>query len=134
MWLIRYYTIGLYYTITDPQLISTDDLKRSYAYALDSVLISCMFDMHECTAEDFEWYWDKFYGNCYRFNGGKNANGDKIPYRMIGKSGDLCGLSLELYAGPADNGSPFKISSGFRVIIFNSTYFPPSLQGTLLKP
>lgn len=48
----------------------TNDIRRSFGYELNETLLSCSYNIEECTADDFEWYYDILYGNCYKFNSG----------------------------------------------------------------
>lgn len=52
----------------------TDEQKKSLGYDLKDTLISCTFNIDDCSANDFEWYFDLQYGNCYKFNGRKLIN------------------------------------------------------------
>ena len=48
-----------------------DSLRKSFGYDLNETLLSCIYNMEICTVDDFEWYYDIVYGNCYKFNSGK---------------------------------------------------------------
>lgn len=48
----------------------TDRFRKSFGHSLDDMLLSCTYNMNDCTANDFEWYYDLIFGNCYKFNGG----------------------------------------------------------------
>lgn len=49
----------------------TDSDRKLFGYELKDMLLSCTFSLLPCSVNDFEWYYDMFYGNCYRFNSGK---------------------------------------------------------------
>jgi hypothetical protein len=73
-------------------LIKNNVDKKNLSLSLASMLISCSFDFNDiCNLQDFEWYFDFYYGNCFRFN----SKGDKKLY----KNGKLAGFRLELNIG-----------------------------------
>ena len=47
-------------------LNNTDFLGRALGFDIDATLISCYFDGEKCTKDDFEPYYDYYYGMCYR--------------------------------------------------------------------
>lgn len=49
----------------------SDSQRRSFGYELKDMLLSCTYNLNRCTADDFDWFYDVFYGNCYKFNSGK---------------------------------------------------------------
>ena len=51
----------------------TESQKKILGNPLDKVLLFCSFNLLECSADDFEWHYDMNYGNCYKFNSGKNS-------------------------------------------------------------
>ena len=55
--------------------------KKKLGFPLDDMLIRCWFNSQDCSAADFEWFYDYTYGNCYKFNSGKNFTGHKIPLK-----------------------------------------------------
>lgn len=54
----------------------TDEEKKSFGYDLNETMLSCTFNLDDCTANQFEWFYDIIYGNCYKFNGGKDIFGE----------------------------------------------------------
>lgn len=80
-----------------------------------------------CSEEDFYWYHDYRYGNCYRFNGGKvgnspyNTNNYSVPIKRVKKSGAYNGLRLELYTGDPILDHNFTYTIGYRIAIHNQT-------------
>jgi hypothetical protein len=55
------------------------------------MLISCLYNFKACNSDDFEWFYDTVYGNCYKFNSAKQTNRlDEI----VTKPGPLNGLRL----------------------------------------
>lgn len=50
----------------------TDTFRKSLGYQIDDILYSCMYNLKKCTADDFVWFYDIMYGNCFTFNSGRN--------------------------------------------------------------
>ena len=48
-------------------------MKRKLSFELKDTLLSCTFSGERCDFNNFEWYFDLFYGNCYRFNANKSS-------------------------------------------------------------
>ena len=68
-----------------------DSFKNSLDYY---ILINFELNMMKCNASDFERIYTFYKGNCYRFNGGKDSNGNLTePKNIIGIA---YGLKLEL--------------------------------------
>jgi hypothetical protein len=77
------------------------------------MLISCTFNSIECSASDFSWYFDTYFGNCFTFNGtGRN---------QISQSGKLNGLKMELFVGQAVTVEQVARINGLHIFIFNET-------------
>lgn len=47
-----------------------DSFRKSLGPDISDMLLSCSFNMIECSADDFTWYFDSLYGNCFTFNSG----------------------------------------------------------------
>jgi hypothetical protein len=93
--------------------------RKKLGYTFNEMIISCYFETEKCTESDFDYFYSKLYGNCYKFNSGWNSNGHEIPSKTMSKTGKLMGLKLELFLG-------FNTSIGFidrfrgaRIIISN---------------
>ena len=49
----------------------TDDYLKSFGYSINETILSCEYNVNYCSFEDdFIWYYDFMYGNCFRFNSG----------------------------------------------------------------
>ena len=48
----------------------TDEFRKTLGYSMKDMMISCTYNFNPCTADDFVWYYDILYGNCFKFNGG----------------------------------------------------------------
>jgi hypothetical protein len=96
--------------------------KKALGHSVHDTLVSCKFNQLDCVInEDFEYFYDVIYGNCFRFNSGKNMLGnlvEQVKYNtQVGKKN---GLELDLFVGSAeDNDYPFSQENGYIVFISN---------------
>jgi hypothetical protein len=77
----------------------TDLDKKSLGQDLKDSLLSCTFNLIECTSDDFSWFYDENYGNCYSFNSGFNSTGqkrDSVSYL----AGSWHGLQVDFLLDP----------------------------------
>ena len=61
------------------------------------MLLFCSFSYENCSANDFYWEWDNFYGNCFSFNSGFNSTGQSVPLKETNLAGSTFGLAVEFY-------------------------------------
>jgi hypothetical protein len=90
-------------------------------YTLNDMIISCYFATTKCTESDFEYFYSKIYGNCYKFNSGRNSSGHQIPLVSMSKTGKLMGLKLELFLGFNNNIGFIDKIKGAHIIISNQS-------------
>ena len=76
----------------------SDQQRKLFAHRLDDMLINCRFNQMPCNASDFAWTFDQAYGNCYVFNSGYNAAGEKIALKELTLDSSYFGLQLEVYS------------------------------------
>lgn len=117
--IIRYF-IGSY--LLEANL--SDTFRKSMGLNQSDFILSCMFNSLECSNSDFEWYFDLFYGNCFRFNGAT-----KKPYKNSTRSGFFYGLRLELFVGETNDKFSFSTQSGAVVFVNNHTVTPFFTEG-----
>lgn len=65
----------------------------SLGFSIQTMLISCTFNNAPCFDNEFHYFYDINYGNCYTFN----YNSSKP--KLTSKHGSKYGLKLELFAG-----------------------------------
>ncbi len=82
---------------------------KSLINPLENKLVTCVFNGFKCSADDFIWYRDIWYGNCFKFNTNLLKNS------KIFNSGDLSGLQVDLLLPDPQN----SIGSGLHIIINN---------------
>jgi hypothetical protein len=86
-------------------------------------ILNCSYATESCDFEnDFEVYYDFQYGACFRYNSGKNMNGDKVDQKKIFGGGSAQGLELEFFIGDVDkNNLIFSRDHGFNIFIQNQS-------------
>ena len=78
--------------------------------------------------QDFVWFYDIYYGNCFKFNSGKNSTGHLIDKKYVYRIGADTELFLKVFTG---NYSPEEYS-GLLIVIHNSSVKPTSYDGFLV--
>lgn len=58
-----------------------------FGFYMSQMLISCKFQGVKCSAENFTWYHNYYYGSCYRFNSGFDEANKSIEIKSSTKSG-----------------------------------------------
>ena len=114
-------------------------LNRSITYSrknLNESIVKCAFKFTECDLdEDFEYYFDHVYGNCFRYNSGKNMKGERVKQKSSYGVGVYNALELELYIGSIDqNENLFSIDHGLNLFITNETHDALNGEGISLSP
>jgi len=102
-----------------------DNFRKSLGPTLDEMLIDCKFSDMSCKdTSDFEWFYMLEYGNCFRFNSGKDSSGNKISIRKSYLPGKVYGLNLELLVDKAMSKMGIKSMSGIKLFVDNSSFYP----------
>jgi amiloride-sensitive sodium channel subunit alpha len=98
--------------------------KKKLSRPIEEILVPpfCSFNIQKCTFDDFSWYFDSWYGNCWIFNSGYNRTGHKVPLVTNSQPGEAYGLQMSLYVNYYDNLS-----------IFNSNPFYGGGLGAVLR-
>jgi hypothetical protein len=116
----------------------TDSYKKQMGHSLDDILLSCQFNFQQCTAKDFSWSYDTFYGNCYTFNSGFISNGSKVDLKKQYVSGYSYGLQLDFYVNYNQNLSFFNSllgGKGAMVRVDNLTHvIDHNVEGIYVSP
>lgn len=99
----------------------SDEEKKKLGYKIEDILISCNFAGNSCWPDEFDWYFDFNYGNCFVFNSGKNQSGHTAEKKFITRTGKLDGFVLELYVGVPDYIQTLDSSIGAVVFIGNDS-------------
>ena len=101
----------------------SNELKKSFGLSFGDFVVSCQFDAKECTEEDFEWFYEPTFGNCYRFN----SNSTNKKYTS--KPGGYDGLNVQLFVGIPNNSFSYATRVGARVFIHNNSIEPSYYLG-----
>jgi hypothetical protein len=72
--------------------------KSQLGSSLSDIIISCSFQKKPCNlTECFEPFYDVNYGNCFRYNSGRNFYGKPAKQNYVTQSGKDYGLDLEVF-------------------------------------
>ena len=114
----------------------TKNLTDKYLFGkrIDELIVNCRFGMNECNlTQDFESYYDFNYGNCFRFNSGKNMNGQKIEKKYA--TALFGSLDLQFWTGSAQNNyNLLSIDNGLVIFISNETVNSAFTNGINISP
>ena len=124
---VRYFASKFF--IQNAAFILNETQKKSFGFTIKKTLISCFFGLNYCDENDFIYYYDFMYGNCYKFNTGKYLNGSDEELKTISKIGKQNGLMLELFVGNANNPKSLSIFSGAHIFIHNDSLTPSTYEG-----
>ena len=90
-----------------------DTIKRSFGAELEDMLVECTFNLIRCNLSDFEWFYDTYYGSCFRFNSNKT--------KQLSKKGKHDGLDMKLYI-PKPYGKKNTLSERKGVFYFKKIF------------
>lgn len=122
----------IYENPTEFPAVSFCNLNRpTNMYTLSEKLILCVYNRELCNASIFNMYYDSNYGNCYRFNGGLDANNRRIDIFKSRKPGKRNGLRVDLFIGLYNNTDDV---SGVHIIIHNRSITPTYNEGVDISP
>ncbi|EDO34532.1 predicted protein [Nematostella vectensis] len=103
------------------------DRLAQMGYSLDDLLVSCRWSAFKCNSGTLKDLWKHFwhwkYGNCYTFNSGVSANGEKMPILTVDRSGPYDGLSMVIDV-KQDQYNPFVDEAGIRVVLTDQQKMP----------
>ena len=118
-------------------LIAFNETNRyKYGKKIQDMIIDCKFNEETCDLDqNFEYFYDYNYGICFRFNSGKNMNGNKTVLKSSYKNGYGSGLDLELFAGsPDENMNLFSKENGFTLFISYEPIDSSFMDGISISP
>lgn len=108
--------------IRNQLLAENDSFKKSLSHDLSELLLECRLNDENCYADDFIWTYHPLYGNCYRFNSGKNKTSFDVEIKGVSRAGPNNGLVLKLFVGNPNNSLYFIEKTGFHLMINNQSY------------
>ena len=107
----------------------TNEERKNLSLSLEDFLIYCEYGFELCNIDKFDWFYDKFYGNCFTFNNGRNSIGKNFPIYNVSQGGIFKSLKLLLYLGNQSDIPELVQSSGVHVFIHNKSVMPNSFEG-----
>jgi hypothetical protein len=81
----------------------SDLAKKSLSKDIKDSLLRCGFNVDQCTSDDFSWFYDLVYGNCYSFNSGFNSTGQQRDSYASYLAGNFHGLIVDFYVRSYEN-------------------------------
>lgn len=109
---------------------STIDDKKRLGHTIEDIILTCKFNNQKCSSKDFEWKFDKLYGNCLVFN-------QNVLNRVSLISGSWFGLKLSFYVNHFQSLNVFNslFRYGAHVRVGNGSYMSDdTFQEILLSP
>ena len=94
--------------------------KRKLSRPLEDILLICEFAGRSCSAKNFSWYFDPWYGNCWQFNTGLNETLKYVSY-----PGAIFSFNMYFYVNFNENLATFNSymsALGALIRIDNSSY------------
>lgn len=100
----------------------SDNVKKSLGFNIDSYLISCLYSTQPCNIdEDFIWYFEKNYGNCYLFNSRSTYTQTNI--------GNNYAIRMEFLEKSLNQVNNLSSSKGIHITLFDPKTRVNSLKG-----
>ena len=112
------FIIKKYIALVNAKIIN-ETYQKKFGKNLDYLIITCFFNVIECNlTQDFDYFHDFWYGNCFRFNSGKNWYGETNDKKEISTNAMENGFQLELFIGRTDqNNNILSIDNGVNLFI-----------------
>ena len=103
--------------------------NASFGLKLSELIIECSFGNIPCNfTTDFVQVSYLFYGNCFRYNSGKDSSGNQTTIKKMFHVGHFNGLQLKVYTGSPEL-SFSSASTGLHIMIHNSSDNPYGWEG-----
>jgi hypothetical protein len=119
LFLLQYLSKALLYN----ESIS-DEQRVKLGFTLEEMMISCRYNNILCSSADFEFFYTYQFGNCYRFNSGKNSTNDDVKLKKATNPGSKDALRLELFVGYPQPSMDFVNTNGIILLVQNSSVYP----------
>jgi hypothetical protein len=110
------------FLLANKTIYNNTELRKKFSLTLDKMMVSCYFGSEICSENDFEYFFDISFGNCYRFNSGLNSTNQSIPLKKVISSGDNSGFQLGIYLGSQDPNSSLTYLKGLYLAIHNHSF------------
>lgn len=93
--------------------VLNETLQKKIISPLENMLVLCIFNGNPCSLDDFVWFYDTYYGSCFKFNTKLTKNSKIYLPGLIG------GLEIEILLGERDT-SP---ANGLHIFVNNVRTF-----------
>ena len=106
-----------------------DEKKKQLGFSLSEMLFLCKIGVSICNESDFEWFYDIFYGNCFKFNSGKNMKGEEIELKVSDSINILENLQIGLFLPKINFENSISSNIGLHIIISNQNFIVDFNEG-----
>ena len=110
-----------------------DDRRKELGFPLSDILFKCIYNKNKCDIDDFEWYFDFHFGNCFKFNSGYNRTHDTVPLKYSTIPGEKNGLFMSFFLPNSKNRYSASNSNGLRIFVHDASVSPSSSEGINVK-
>ena len=104
----------------------SDKNRKNFSLSSEDFIIGCNYGLGNCTADEFYFTYNMFYGTCYTFNNGRNSSRDILNSNQ---AGIMNGLRLELFLGNQSAVTKLIQNSGVHVFVHNKSVLPSPVDG-----
>jgi hypothetical protein len=104
--------------------------RKELGYKIENMLVFqspnywCNFNNDFCYPNDFTYFYNPAYGNCYSFNIGFDNNGSKVDIKNTSTSDKMYGLMVALFLGDPSVDTVKEDSDGIIMSIHNQSTAP----------
>ncbi|RMZ98095.1 amiloride-sensitive sodium channel subunit beta, partial [Brachionus plicatilis] len=112
---------------------SLPQTNNTFSIPFNKMFISCIFSFQQCDENEWLWFYDTIYGNCYRFNTIQSKN-QLSQVKKSYHTGKYNNLMLELYVGVSDVREYLSLTTGASIFINDNLIKPLVGEGFELMP
>lgn len=111
------------------------DEKQKLGLTKEEMISDLKFNLVDYDIDKLAWYYDMYYGNCFKFNSGVDFNGNPIAIEYATMPGLFNGLTMRLFVGNIDREvlSLSDVSEGFQIFIDENDQPSNLLSGIDIK-
>ena len=114
--------------------VNSSGFEKQSVLELKDFIPHCKFNGNSCDYEnDFSSWFDYIFGNCFKFNSGKNLKGNQVKIKKLDQTGKMFGLQLIV----SSYGSKYSLqeeSLGINIMVHNSSINPVITEGIEISP
>ena len=109
--------------------VANEPLRTLMSLTKEQMILYCSFGSTPCNLTQFSFFYHQEFGNCFQFNSGFDASGNKIETLKTIEAGKRNGLSMVLFVGSVYDKNSGSMDNGGHIIIHNKTTHPKSTKG-----